>query len=59
MVQPLILFDESREETAWEEYRRLVIAMTEDKSLCADREHMRALARAERRWKHIYLARAA
>jgi hypothetical protein len=53
------IFDTSREEQAWEDYRVLAAALASDQSLLTDRQHMEALARAERRWKHIFTSRCA
>ena len=59
MGNPIHLFDRSREEQAWEDYRVLAAALVADQSLIVDRQHMEALARAERRWRHIFTSRSA
>lgn len=50
-AQPLNIID-----AAWERYRALAIAISCDPALAADRQHMEALARAERHWKSAFLA---
>lgn len=59
MADIVPLFDQTREEQAWEDYRLLAAMLVDDGRLIADRQHMEALARAEKRWKQLYLGRAA
>lgn len=56
---PTTLFESSREELAWEDYRQLALALIANPKLLLDRPFMGLLARTERRWKHIYTARCA
>lgn len=56
MGQIAIIPTEAAVEAAWERYQALAIAISCDPALLADRDHMEAMARAERAWKTAFLA---
>lgn len=58
-MAPTNLFESSREDLAWEEFRSISLELIANPRLLLDQQFMGLLARTERRWKHIYTTRCA